>query len=82
MGVDYSVIEGKDNAPETIPQKLEVTEIEQESKVNIGRRKNAYNNENQKGSLQNTFFNEELGIMMEKMVEGCTRNDYWEILRN
>jgi hypothetical protein len=37
------------------------------TKVNIGRRKNAYGDLNQKGDLRSTFFNEELGIMMEKM---------------
>lgn len=34
----------------------EVVEIEN-TKVNIGRRKNAYGDKNQKGSIRNTFFN-------------------------
>ncbi len=44
----------------------EVVEIEH-TKVNIGRRKNAYGDKNQKGSIRDTFFNEELGLMMEQM---------------
>ena len=59
---------------------LEVNEIEY-TKVNIGRRTNPYGDNNQKGTIRETYFNEELGIMMQKFPEGCSRADLWEILR-
>ena len=43
--------------------------------------KNAYGDANQREQLKSTFFNEELGIMMEKMPEGVSRSDLWQILR-
>lgn len=61
-------------------KEVEVQEIEQ-TKVNIGRRKNAYGDKDQKGSLRDTYFNDELGLMMEKIPEGSSRKDLWDIFR-
>ena len=81
LGINFSSLDmegGKGTSP--FLKEVEVQEIEQ-TKVNIGRRKNAYGDKDQKGSLRDTYFNDELGLMMERIPEGSSRKDLWDIFR-
>lgn len=81
LGVNFSALDtdGGKNLP-AFAKEMEVQEIEQ-TKVNIGRRRNAYGDKDQRGSLRDTYFNEELGLMMERIPEGSSRKDLWDIFR-
>lgn len=67
LGINFADLdENNDLANEKITKSDEIVEFEQ-TKVNIGRKKNSYGDKNKKGTIKETFFNDELGLMMEKL---------------
>ncbi len=48
--------------------------------MNIKRTKNQYAAESTQGSLADTYYNEELGLMMQNLPEGASRMSLWEVL--
>jgi hypothetical protein len=58
LGVNFSALDiDSSKIVSKAARETEVVEIES-TKVNIGRRKNAYGDKNQKGTIRDTFFNE------------------------
>lgn len=50
--------------------------------MRLRRRNNAYQSNQGFGVLEQTEFNAELGLMIEKLPENTSRADLWEILRD
>jgi hypothetical protein len=84
LGIDVSKALSKDGTKMMSSEKklTPSRELEEtyETKINIKRTKNTYAAESSQGSLTDTFFNEELGLMMENLPAGATRSSLWEIL--